>query len=293
MIFPSPSSPKRMVDMLLKEGIIESREVEEALLAVKRCHFVPPHEKGGAYDLKAINLIPGSSSISQPQVVATMLEGLQLKKGQKVLEIGTASGYNAALLSQLVGDDQSIYTIERIGSLAHQARENLKVAGYPNVHVIHNDGCEGFLPESPYDRIIVTASSPLVPPALWRQLKERGRIVLPYDFYNLITLLVAIDKVSERGKGQIFGFPVLFVPLQGEGIWKEGDLKKYRRYIMREKEDDIVGLSLTLVSYYQNEGRVDQREVKKIFNKRGRPRGLEHRLYLLEDGQLRVKWEQE
>lgn len=284
-------NPKRMVDRLLKEGIIESREVEEAFLKVERSLFVPTHEKREAYDMKAINLIPGTSSISQPQVVASMLEALKLKKGQKVLEIGTASGYNAALLSQLVGEDKNIYTVEYMESLVQRARENLKNAGHPGIHVIHGDGCKGYLHGAPYHRIIITASSPCIPLSLWAQLEEGGRLVLPYDFCNLITLLVAIEKQEGKGVGEIFGFPVLFVPLQGEGLYRERDLKKYRQYVMKKREDKTIGYSLTLISYYQNEGRVNLREVEEMWRRRGEPEAFAYTLHLLEDGHLRVRWE--
>lgn len=278
------------MNRLRKEKVIESQEVREALLRVDRSLFVPSHEKRRAYHLQAINLIPGTSSISQPQVVATMLEGLQVERGHRILEIGTASGYNAALLAELAGDPHLIYTVEFVESLVYSARENLQKAGYSGVHVICGDGSRGFSPGSPYDRIILTASSFFIPPPLFSQLREGGRLILPYDFYNLITLLLAIQKKKGEGRGEIFGFPVLFVPLQGEGIEREVDLKKYRHHVARKKNRETIGLSLEVISSFQREGRIHRKEIRERWEKKGRPTEEEYSLKLLEDGHLQVRW---
>lgn len=282
-----------MVDMLVREGIIKNREVEEAFLQVPRNLFVPKEERRRAYDSRAINLIPGTSSISQPQVVAAMLEGLQVQKGDGVLEIGTASGYNAALLAQLTGSGEGVFTIEYVEKLVHTARENLYQAGYPQVSVIHGDGCQGYLPGAPYGRIIITASSSLIPLPLWEQLKDGGRMVLPYNFYNLITLLIGLEKNGQQGKGEVFGFPVVFVPLQGVGQQLEADLRQYQRHIAQGSEGEIIGLSLALIHFYQRRGSISVKQVRRDWKQMGSPGPASFNLQRTASGQLLVKMNRE
>lgn len=294
MFFRSPiRRNQKMVDTLVQEGIIRSREVQEAFLQVPRSLFVPEEEKRRAYDSRAINLIPGTSSISQPQVVATMLEGLQVQKGDRVLEIGSASGYNAALLAQLTGAPERVYTVEVVESLVYRARENLRQAGYSQLSVIHGDGAQGYPPQAPYGRIIITASSPVLPQSLWKQLGEGGRLVLPYNFYQLITLLVGIQKREGQGQGKVFGFPVVFVPLQGAEQQVQGDLSSYQRYVTRGSGEEIMGFSLALIHFYQKWGSVSIPQAKERWRELGCPGGEFFGLQLLENGNLLVKEGQE
>ncbi|BAD84240.1 protein-L-isoaspartate carboxylmethyltransferase, flame shift [Thermococcus kodakarensis KOD1] len=162
---------KRTVENLVREGIIKSEAVRRAFLKYPRYLFVEDRYKKYAHVDEPLP-IPSGQTISAPHMVAIMLELADLKPGMNVLEIGTGSGWNAALISELVKTD--VYTIERIPELVEFARRNLERAGVKNVHVILGDGTKGFPPKAPYDRIIVTAGAPDIPRPLVEQLKQGG-----------------------------------------------------------------------------------------------------------------------
>ncbi len=152
-----------------------SKNVIEAFKKVPREEFVLPEWKDSAYEDSALPII-AEQTISQPSTVVLMLDALEVKSGMKVLEIGAGSGYNAALLSKIA--DQ-VYSIERIKKLAEFAKKNLKRAKITNVTVIYADGKKGYAKEAPYDRIIVTAGGEKIPPALLKQLKDGGILLMP------------------------------------------------------------------------------------------------------------------
>jgi len=216
---------RRMVDRLLERGVIQSNPVAEAFSRVPRHIFLEgiiPAEQ--AYFDQAVMLKFPGSSVSQPQVIATMLEILLLKPGMKVLEIGTASGYNAALLADIVGDDELVFSIERESDLISRAQDNLLRGGYPGVNITAGDGTLGWpeKEEASFDRIIITAQAGIIPPKLIEQLKTGGKLVTPLVLSDGATLLVRIEK-GERILGRAFPFPVTFVPLKGEGIKYRGE----------------------------------------------------------------------
>ncbi len=211
---------RRMVDRLLERGVIQSNSVAGAFSRVPRHVFlegvIPARQ---AYFDQAVMLKFPGSSVSQPQVIATMLEILQLEPGMKILEIGTASGYNAALLADIAGDDSLVFSIEREAGLISRARDNLSRGGYPGVNIRPGDGTLGW-PEkekASFDRIIITAQTEIIPPKLIEQLKVGGRLVTPLVLSDGAILLVRLEK-GERILGRAFPFPVTFVPLKGEGI---------------------------------------------------------------------------
>ncbi|MBI4565782.1 MAG: protein-L-isoaspartate(D-aspartate) O-methyltransferase [Planctomycetes bacterium] len=166
---------ERMVREQLEGKGIRSVPVLQAFRKVPRHLFVAPGTEEFAYEDRPLGIGEGQT-ISQPYMVATMTEALELSGGEKVLEIGTGSGYQAAILAEL---GCSVYTIERIESLSMEARRKLEQAGYPNLHFRVGDGTLGWPEEAPFDRIVVTAGAPDAPVELLRQLREGGCLLIP------------------------------------------------------------------------------------------------------------------
>ena len=164
-----------MVEVQLRGRGIADRRVLEAMERVPRHLFVPASQRWSAYEDGPLPIGQGQT-ISQPYMVARMTELLRLPPDSKVLEVGTGSGYQAAVLAELAGQ---VWTVERHPELAHQAEELLLQLGYTNVTVIVGDGSLGFPSEAPYDAIIVTAAAPRLPEGLSEQLLPNGRMVIP------------------------------------------------------------------------------------------------------------------
>jgi len=200
---------------LLRRGIRDAR-VLEAMLKVPRHEFVPVLDQQAAYDDRPIAIGDGQT-ISQPYMVAAMTEAAQIEPGDKVLEIGTGSGYQAAILAHLGAE---VMTMERIPRLAEAARERLSRLGYKDIQIISEDGSAGYPAGAPYAAILVTAGAPAVPQVLIGQLAEGGRLVIPVGTLQQQTLLVILkrgDKLSVRELD-----PCQFVPLVGKQAWPEG-----------------------------------------------------------------------
>lgn len=164
-----------MVDSQLRARGISNPRVLEAMLRVPRDQFVSEQYRGQAYEDHPLPIGEGQT-ISQPYIVARMLESLELTPADKVLEIGTGSGYATALLAELGGP---VFSIERHPALAESARGVLFALGYTNVHIITGDGALGLPAEAPFDAILVSAAAPELPPALLAQLSNRGRMIVP------------------------------------------------------------------------------------------------------------------
>ena len=164
-----------MVDRHIAGRGVHSRVVLDAMRSVPRETFLPENMREFAYEDAPLPIAEGQT-ISQPYIVALMTEALALEGGEKVLEIGTGSGYAAAVLSRIARD---VYTVERIGQLAEKAAAALADLGYANVHVLHADGTRGWTDHAPYDAIVVAAGGPEVPESLKAQLKIGGRLVIP------------------------------------------------------------------------------------------------------------------
>jgi len=198
---------RQMVEEQLRQRNIRDERVLQAMATVPRHLFVPPAWRSQAYDDGPLP-IGQEQTISQPYIVALMSESLHLKGSETVLEIGTGSGYQAAVLSVLT---KKVYSIEIIPELAETARERLATLGYKNVEVIVGDGNKGWEPGSPYDAIMVTAAAPEIPPALIAQLAEGGQMVLPVEVgeeQHLLRLQKRDGKIIREDLG-----PVRFVPL--------------------------------------------------------------------------------
>ena len=197
--------------------------VLEAMGRVPREKFLPADLRAHAYEDRPLP-IAGGQTISQPYIVAYMVEALTLKGGDKVLEIGAGSGYAAAVMAEIARD---VFTIERIGELAEKAATHLADAGYDNVHVRHADGTQGWAEEAPFDAILVSAGAPGVPASLKNQLKVGGRMVIPVGSSDLAQELIRITRVSETHFDREDLADVRFVPLIGKEGWE--DEESWRR----------------------------------------------------------------
>ncbi|OGX05710.1 MAG: protein-L-isoaspartate O-methyltransferase [Omnitrophica WOR_2 bacterium GWA2_47_8] len=192
-------------DQIVRRGITD-KKVVEALLKVKRHVFVPSGSEMSAYEDHPLP-IGYDQTISQPFIVAYMTQALQLDGDDKVLEIGTGSGYQAAILAEIV---KEVYTIEIVKELAASASQRLKSLGYDNIHVKHGDGFAGWPQHAPFDAIIVTAAPAEVPQELLEELKVGGRMVIPMGTTDQELFL--ITKTS-NGYDQKTLLPVRFVPM--------------------------------------------------------------------------------
>jgi len=203
----------RLIGHIKFLGYLKSPELEKALIEAPRHLFVPERLKPFAY--KDIPLmIDRGQTISQPSTVVVMTETLEVKRGQKILEIGTGSGWQSALLSKLVGEKGFVYTVEIIPELVKFAKDNLKKLRIKNIKVIKGDGSLGLKKHSPYDRIIVTAACPDIPEPLIEQLKLRGIMVIPVGNVYLQAMFV-VRKLKNRIEKRSIG-PFMFVPLVGK-----------------------------------------------------------------------------
>lgn len=197
----------RMIEeQIIKRGI-KDPQVLRAMRSVKRHEFVPEHNRHLAYSDRPLP-IGFDQTISQPYIVALMTNYLDLEKGDKVLEVGTGSGYQAAVLSEITSN---VYSIEIVKDLAERARKTLREQGYSNVRIKIGDGYKGWEEYAPYDGIIVTASPSEVPPPLKAQLAEGGRLIIPVGgpiFQNLVLLKKENGKIKRT---EVSG--VRFVPM--------------------------------------------------------------------------------
>jgi protein-L-isoaspartate(D-aspartate) O-methyltransferase len=196
---------------------IEGRGVKDAnvlavMRRVPRQRFVPADEVSQAYEDHPLPIGYGQT-ISQPYIVALMTEALKIKPGDRVLEIGTGSGYQAAVLAEL---GAQVYTVEIVPELAQQADERLSSLGYQNVHVQNADGYFGWPEHAPYDAIIVTAAPDHLPQPLISQLREGGRMIVPIGPQGAVQTLWLFEKIEGELKASNLG-EVLFVPLTGAG----------------------------------------------------------------------------
>jgi len=203
-----------MVADLRKAGFLRSEAVEKAMLEIDRIHFVHGSERPFAYSDNALPVGYGQT-ISAPTVVAFMLDKLDVKKGMKVLEVGTGSGYNCALLSYLVGPKGNVYSFDIISELTNLAKENMGKTGLDtgNCKLATADASCGFEEEAPFDRIIVTAAMPWFDKAhpLAKQLNPNGKLIAPVGD-RLFQDLIIFDKKSGNMEKVL---PVIFVPLIG------------------------------------------------------------------------------
>lgn len=210
-----PVLRKEMVERDIVARGVRDDLVLDAMRKVRRESFLPENLREFAYEDSPLP-IAAEQTISQPYIVAFMAEALMLKGGEKILEIGTGSGYAAAVLSEIAA---SVYTVERLGELADKAATTLAELGYDNVHVLHGDGTRGWPEHAPYDAIVVAAGGPQVPESLKEQLKIGGRLVIPVGADQSSQELVRVIRVSKNKYRSEDIADVRFVPLIGEEGW--------------------------------------------------------------------------
>jgi len=199
----------KMIEEQIKSRGIQDPLVLKALANVERHLFVDDELKDAAYEDHPLPIGQGQT-ISQPFIVASMTELLQLKGGEKILEIGTGSGYQAAILAKIA---KEVYSIEILEELGLKAKKRLEELGYKNVHVKIGDGYKGWPEHAPFDGILVTAAPDHVPSPLLEQLKPGGRMVIPVGKQYGIQNLKVIEKKQDQSLKEEFQYPVRFVPL--------------------------------------------------------------------------------
>ena len=199
---------KMVREQLVARGVRDAR-VLDAMGSVPRHEFVPSNRRDQAYEDRPLSIGHGQT-ISQPYMVAVMSELAELTPGEKVLEVGTGSGYQAAVLAAL---DVEVYSIEIVKPLAEQARTTLERVGFPKVHLRHGDGYRGWPEHAPFDAIVVTAAPAEVPEPLVEQLAVGGRLVIPVGRGVQDLMVISKDADGTR-RERLFG--VRFVPMTGE-----------------------------------------------------------------------------
>ena len=195
---------------------ISDKVVLEAFRKVPRHEFVPEELRQSSYNDYPLP-IGENQTISQPYMVALMTECLKLKSGEKVLEVGTGSGYQAAILGEMVGE---VYSVERFKELADKAARILSSLGYENIHIKVGDGTLGWSEFAPYDGIVVTAGAPTIPESLVKQLKDGGRLVIPVDRGGFGQTLTLVERMGRTTRTSDI-CACAFVPLVGKEGWAE------------------------------------------------------------------------
>ncbi|MDD4567372.1 Protein-L-isoaspartate O-methyltransferase [Methanoculleus chikugoensis] len=211
---PCQREREEMVEFQIRARGVRDERVLAAMEKIPRHLFVPENWERAAYEDRPLPIGEGQT-ISQPYIVAVMTEQLEIRSHDRVLEIGTGSGYQAAILAELGG---KVVSVERLPELADRARENLARAGVRGVEIVVGDGTQGYPPEAPYDAIIVTAASPDIPGPLVEQLAEGGRLIAPVgprecqDLVKLVKRGARVETIPLGG--------VCFVPLIGQFGWQ-------------------------------------------------------------------------
>lgn len=205
---------KLMVEEQLKGRDIKDSSVLAAFMEVPRHEFVPEEQDDNAYEDRPLP-IGKDQTISQPYIVAEMIQGLELEAGDKVLEVGTGSGYATAILSRIVS---KVYSVERFEGLAREAESHLQSLNYNNIEIHIGDGTKGWPEESPYDGILVSAAAPEIPSSLQEQLVAGGKMVVPVGKKGIQKLFQVEYRQGQLKKSNL-GL-VRFVPLIGEEGWK-------------------------------------------------------------------------
>jgi len=207
---------QNMVESQLRSRGIRDERVLAAMLHVPRHEFVSDEYRGQVYEDHPIPIGEGQT-LSQPYIVAIMLEALALRPSHDVLEVGTGSGYQTALLAQLT---RQVYSVERHGSLVRSAEATLTRLGYTNVKGLLGDGSHGLPDRAPFDAIVVSAAAPRIPPPLFEQLREGGRMVIPVGPAHAQELLLVRKQAGEPVVVNLEG--CRFVPLIGSHGYRSG-----------------------------------------------------------------------
>lgn len=206
-------SKKRLIDYWQSSGTIQDKKLIESFKAIPREKFIPEEYTEEAYGDYPLSIGMGQT-ISQPTTVMLMTEALKLKEGDKVLEVGAGSGYQAAIISKIIGGKGKVITTEIIPELVEFAKKNIKKLKIKNIKIIDYDGSQGYEEEAPYDKIIITAACPEIPKPLIKQLKENGIITAPVGDLFGQQMIKGIKKKGKLETKSLGYF--MFVPLKGK-----------------------------------------------------------------------------
>ena len=213
-------SKNRLIQSYRARGLVKDELAFKAFQEVPREVFLPPNYASSAYSDHPLPLMNTGQTISAPHMTIMILEYLELEEGLKVLEIGAGSGYQAALIAAAIKSSNKlghVYSIEIVKDLVNFARENIKNAGYAElITVIEGDGTLGYKPHAPYDRIILTAAGPEVPPPLLEQLNIGGTLVMPLGRPGFYQIMTRFRKISNDEVYRETLSSVAFVPLRGK-----------------------------------------------------------------------------
>jgi len=257
-----------MVERTIAQRGVRSKLVLEAVRSVSRERFLPEELHEFAYDDTPLPIEEGQT-ISQPYIVALMTEALELQGGERVLEIGTGSGYAAAVLAHIAKD---VYSVERYGQLASKAAEMLARLGYNNVHVLHGDGTLGWPEHAPFDAIVVAAGGPSVPETLKSQLKIGGRLVIPVGADRGLQELVRVTRRSEHEYQTEELADVRFVPLVGAEGWapeRLDDTPPTPRPPVRQARPGDLDLAKTMLLHCQKFTDIDTVDLEPLLQRVG------------------------
>ena len=256
-----------MVEHQIAARGVRSELVLEAMRKVPREEFLPPPLREFAYEDTPLPIAEGQT-ISQPYIVAFMADALLLKGGERVLEIGTGSGYAAAVLAEIAAN---VYSVERVGQLAEKAAVTLSKLRCDNVHVLHADGTRGWPEHAPYDAIVVAAGGPKIPGSLQQQLKVGGRLVIPVGTEVRAQELVRVTRVSKTEFRREDLADVRFVPLLGKEGWEpeaEPPLRRRLQVIPPSEQP----LSRIIASAAEPFGSIETADLKPLLSRIGNAR---------------------
>lgn len=210
---------KQKVEWLIREGFLKSQRIIDAMLKVPREEFIPEMYRDYAYHEVPLPLPGRNATISCPHSYPLFYESLELGEGNDFMEVGTGSGYGAAIAMEVVGESGKVVTVEIDEETYVFAERNLERLQYRNITAIHGDGSLGYLDQAPYDKICVTASCPKVPEPLIHQLKPGGRLIAPIGSPMLSQDLVLLERREGRAFRRRSIEKVLYVPLKGKHGW--------------------------------------------------------------------------
>ena len=258
---------RRLVAEQIEARGVRDPLVLDAMRKVPRELFVPKDMRDEAYEDRPLP-IGARQTISQPYIVAFMVEALALRGEEKVLEIGAGSGYAAAVVAEIADE---VYTVERIGQLAERAADNLARAGCDNVHVRHADGTEGWKDEAPFDAILVSAGAPDIPKSLMRQLKVGGHMVIPVGRDQGAQELIRITRVDEDEFEREDIADVKFVPLIGKEGWesKDEDVETTAPRVIRSRPAVSVSLPGLIAKHARSFVDLDTADLKPMLRRIG------------------------
>lgn len=207
------TTKEELIKNWISSSTIKDKKVIEAFRKIPREEFVEEARKEESYGDYPLPIGEGQT-ISQPTTVAIMTQALELQEGHKVLEVGAGSGYQAALISEIIGQKGKIISTEIVPELAELAKKNVKKLNLKNIEILHHDGSKGYAKDAPYDRIIVAAASPKIPRPLANQLKEGGIIIIPVGNMLEQVMVKGRKKSGKIVEEQLGDF--IFVPLKGK-----------------------------------------------------------------------------